>query len=98
MPVTSSATKALRQDRSRAAHNLVQKNRLKKALKTVTAETHALTVSLIDKAAKNNLIHKNKAGRLKALVSKKVGVATSKRPGAGAKSKTTAKATKKESK
>lgn len=52
MPITSSATKALRQDRSRAARNLVQKNQLKKALKTVTKDTHALTVSLIDKAAK----------------------------------------------
>lgn len=67
MPITSSATKALRQDRSRAARNLVQKNQLKKALKTVTKDTHALTVSLIDKAAKKNLIHKNKSESAQSL-------------------------------
>lgn len=84
MPITSSAIKALRQDRSRAIRNDRQRQTLKRALKTVNVETLSATVSLIDKAVKNHLMHANRAARIKSQLAKRVGVATAKRPGAGA--------------
>ncbi len=84
MPLTSSAIKALRQDRARAIRNNRQRTALKRALKVVTLDSVSATVSLIDKAVKNHLMHANKAARLKSHLAKTVGIATSKRPGAGA--------------
>ncbi len=83
MPNTSSAKKAHRQAKTRTAQNLQRKVRLKRALKTVNADSVASTVSLVDKAVKQQLIHKNKAARLKKKIAKNVGLAKAKRPGAG---------------
>ncbi len=96
MPNTSSATKALRQAVKRTKTNAAFKVKLKKALKAASKETMAQTTSLIDKAVKNNLMHKHKAARLKSQLSKAHGIATAKRPGAGAAApaKKAAKATK----
>ena len=83
MPNTSSAKKALKQSITRRARNLTAKQRLKKTLKSVTADTHAQATSNVDKAVKQGLIHKNKAARVKSRLDKKLGVAKEKRPGAG---------------
>lgn len=91
MPNTSSAKKALKQDRSRAAANNRQRTALKRALKVVKLESLSATVSLIDKAVKNHLLHRNTAARMKAGLSKTVGVATTKRAGTGVAAKATAK-------
>ncbi len=83
MPNTSSAKKALRQSKTRAARNSTTKLRLKRSLKTAAKETVAQTTSYIDKAVKQGLIHKNKAARMKSKLARTVGVATAKRPSAG---------------
>ncbi len=93
MPNTSSAKKALRQAEKRNLANVAFKVMLKRSLKTVSKETLAKTTSLIDKAVKRNLIHKNKASRMKSQLAKAHGIATTKRPGAGTTA-TKAKATK----
>jgi len=77
MPITSSAKKALRQNRTRRARNLVKKVSYKKAVtgyrKLVTAkkleEAQKLLPTVfktLDKAAKTKVIEKNKANRLKS--------------------------------
>lgn len=83
MPNTSSATKALRQAQSRTKANVTFKIALKRSIKTVSQDTMAQTTSMIDKAVKRNLIHKNKAARLKSQLAKAHGIATAKRPSAG---------------
>ena len=74
MPLIKSAIKKLRKDKKRAAHNLALKRRykelIKKALREPTEKNKKAAVSAIDKAAKRNVIHKNKAARLKSRVMK----------------------------
>lgn len=76
MPIIKSAIKKVRKDKTRTARNkkreaslksLVKKVRTSKAAKDLTAAFSAL-----DKATKVNLIHKNKASRLKSRLSKLV--------------------------
>jgi len=73
MPVIKSAKKKLKQDKKRTAQNQivrdVLKNTLKNARKSKTAKTVQDAVKAIDKAAKQNIIHKNKAARLKSKLS-----------------------------
>lgn len=76
MPKTHSAKKALRVSREREMHNrrLVQnyKSSLKRLKESRGKETlMAKAFSAIDKAAKANVIHKNKAARLKSVLAKK---------------------------
>ena len=70
MPVTKTAKRAQRVSKKKTANN---KKRLSEmeiaqriAQKNPTRKAVAKAVSLIDRAAKINLIHKNKAARLKA--------------------------------
>lgn len=74
MPVTKSASKKLRKDRKRELQNKKQKNLLKnafkKALKNPSATNIIFATKLVDKAAKNRIIHKNKAGRFKSKLAK----------------------------
>lgn len=74
MPVTQSAKRALRKDRRRTIINQKRKKRMKDAIKAfkknVNEKTFKLAVSLIDRAAKNKVIHKNKAARLKSQLAK----------------------------
>lgn len=70
MPVTKSAQKKLRQDKKRKASNARIKIAYKTAVKKMTKSTAKKTVSSIDKAVKKKILHKNKAARLKARVSK----------------------------
>ena len=81
MPITKSAKKALRQSLTRKARNLRRKNNYKNNLKElknlVTAgkndEARKLLPKVykaLDKAAKINVIAKNKASRLKSSTAK----------------------------
>lgn len=74
MPVIKSAKKKLRQDKRRErANSLMRKalgDAIKGAQKTKTAEKIKKAVVLVDKAVKKNLIHKNKAARIKSNLSK----------------------------
>jgi len=77
MPITASAKKALRQSLTRKARNLRRKNNYKNNLKefknlTSTGKNDEAKKLLskvykaLDKAAKTNVITKNKAARLKS--------------------------------
>lgn len=74
MPVTSSAKRALRKDRRRTIINKRLKKRIRQALKEArkkpTAKTCALATSILDRATKKKVIHKNKAARLKSRLAK----------------------------
>jgi small subunit ribosomal protein S20 len=74
MPNIKSAKKKMRQDKKRQEVNSAYKSRYKKAVKKYvskpTKEQLKETVSLVDRAAKKGVIHKNKASRLKARLSK----------------------------
>ena len=74
MPVIKSAKKKLRKDKKLKKHNDLIRDALKSALKDAkkspTPEKIRKATVLTDKAAKKNLIHKNKAGHLKSGLSK----------------------------
>lgn len=74
MPVIKSAIKKLRQDKKREIQNDLKRRSLKslvnKAKKTPSAKTVQAAFSALDRAVKNNLIHKNKAARTKSSLSK----------------------------
>lgn len=81
MPITQSAKKALRQNIRRAARNLQKKEVFKKAIKMYKKLVHAKKLDeakaelikvykALDKAAKTNVIKKNKASRLKSRLAK----------------------------
>ncbi|OGM95082.1 30S ribosomal protein S20 [Candidatus Wolfebacteria bacterium RIFOXYD12_FULL_48_21] len=83
MPNTKTAEKANRQNTRRKIRNVKQKDILKGSIKeykklvagnqTEAAEKQLSTVfKKLDKAAKTNIIKKNKASRLKSRLSKKV--------------------------
>jgi len=84
MPITKSAKKALRQNIRRRKINLKRKAELKaviKQYKKLIAATEkekakeqlSQVYKKLDKAAKVNLIKKNKSGRLKSRLSKLLG-------------------------
>ncbi len=74
MPITQSAKKALRRDKRRTIVNLRIKKKIKSAFKKAkekqTKKNIALAYSAIDKAVKKNVIHRNKAARLKSRLMK----------------------------
>jgi len=74
MPVIKQAIKKVRQDRRKTAVNLLRKNAYKKAVhdfrKNPTAALLTAVFKALDKAAKTNVIHKNKASRLKSRLSR----------------------------
>lgn len=76
MPLLHNAKKKLRQDKKRTIHNKKIKDTLKELLKTAKAKKTPDAVSKafsgIDKAVKHHLVHKNKAARIKALISKPI--------------------------
>ena len=76
MPVTRSAKKANRQAIRRRVKNLVQIKAYKGVInsfkKSPSVENLQKLFQILDKAAKNNLIHRNKASRLKSRLSKLV--------------------------
>jgi small subunit ribosomal protein S20 len=81
MPITSSAKKALRQNKTRHGRNLIKKENYKKQVvkyrKLIAAKSVEeakkllpLVFKALDKAAKTKVIEKNKASRLKSRLSK----------------------------
>jgi len=76
MPIGKSAKKSLR----KAISNTLRNQGIKKAFKKLVVaakkkpgvETLKKAVSAIDKATKNNLLHRNKASRLKSQLAKMV--------------------------
>lgn len=69
VPVTRSAIKKLRADRTRTRHNDEVRRRYKRAVLSMRKHpTPALlnaATSLVDRAAKRQIIHANKASRVK---------------------------------
>jgi len=80
MPVTKQAIKKVRQDARKAVFNLQRKKAYKKAVKDFLkhpTEAGLKTVfGAVDRAAKTNVIHRNKAARIKSRLSKKLKPAT----------------------
>ena len=72
MPISASAKKSLRVATRQAMENKVMKARVKNQIKKTTSDTLSTTYSLIDKAAKNHVLHKNKAARLKSRLTKQL--------------------------
>jgi small subunit ribosomal protein S20 len=74
MPVTESAKKALRRDRRRTMVNRRIRRQLKEILKKTrkspTKKGLTLAASALDRAAKKQVIHKQKAARLKSRLAK----------------------------
>lgn len=74
MPVIKSAKKKLRADTKRTSANEKVENRvnlsIKKAEKKTTSASLREAFSMLDKAVKKNIIHKNKASRIKSRLSK----------------------------
>jgi small subunit ribosomal protein S20 len=96
MPVTPSNRKALRNSEAKRAHNSQAKAELKRTLKNATVENANHVVSVVDKAAKRNIIHANKAARIKSALAKLFAAGGVKPAAAKKAAKTTAKkATKK---
>jgi small subunit ribosomal protein S20 len=73
LPITKSAKKSLKVARVKQAQNYANTVLLEKALRKVSAETINSVMSVIDKSAKTDIIHKNKAARLKSRLTKKFG-------------------------
>lgn len=75
MPIIKSAIKKLRQDRKKTtANNLFEnkmKGAIKKAAKSGKDSDIKKAISVVNKAAKKNIIHKNKAARLTSQIAKK---------------------------
>lgn len=74
MPVIKSAIKKQRKDKKREKENstfmVTVAKAVKAAQKGATPKVVAEAFSMIDRAAKKNLLHKNKAARMKAGLSK----------------------------
>src|SRR5690349_14508908 len=89
MPIKQAARKALRQSLKNEAHNLTLKRRYKEQTKLFrmqvslqefdkAGETYKTLTQALDKAAKEHVIHKNKASRLKSRLAISLNVAKSK--------------------
>lgn len=74
MPVTKSASKALRRDQRRTEINKPIRSRykavVKKALQKPSLKNLKEAYSVLDETAKKKTIHKNKAARLKSKLAK----------------------------
>ncbi|MBI4099563.1 30S ribosomal protein S20 [Candidatus Microgenomates bacterium] len=74
MPILKSAIKKLRQSTKKRERNLAAKSALKNLLdafkKKPTPGVFSKLTSALDRAAKKNLIHRNKAARLKSRLSR----------------------------
>lgn len=96
MPVTKTAKRALRSSQRKQGVNKLIDINLDRAVRTAKKSKASADVrkaiSLADRAAKKHLIHKNKASRIKGIMSKLLGAKAGK-PTASSTKKT--KATKK---
>ena len=76
MPNIASAKKNMRKSRAAQARNRAQRSALRTALKKAkgegaSAEAQTVAVTLLDRAARKGLIHKNAAARHKSRLAKK---------------------------
>ena len=76
MPNIASAKKNMRKSRAAQARNRAQRSALRTALKKAkvegaSAEAHATAITLLDRAARKGLIHRNAAARNKSRLMKK---------------------------
>lgn len=76
MPISLSAKKSLRKSLKNHKDNVLFKNKLKSSVKSFLAKPNSESLkkvySILDKAVKKGLFHKNKTARLKSNFSKKV--------------------------
>ncbi len=76
MPIIKQAIKKVRQDKRKTEINLVVRGKYKKAVSAFRKNPSAALLSAafkaLDRAAKTNVIHRNKAARLKSRLSKKL--------------------------
>lgn len=83
MPVTDAAKKAVRRDENRTRYNNRRRKKMREAIKEVKSlveeedfaeakEALPAAYKAIDKAAKDSIIHQNKAARKKSKLSKMV--------------------------
>jgi len=74
MPITKQAEKKLRHDRKRATKTAKQRSDLRVVIKKLREKPSKKGLDqafkVLDKAAKNHVIHANKASRLKSRLSK----------------------------
>lgn len=74
MPIIKSAKKKQRADRLKEKRNNLFRNLLKQTLKSAKKSPTSVNISkatkILDKMAKKNLIHANKAARIKSALSK----------------------------
>lgn len=74
MPIIKSAIKKVRKDKTRTERNARREASFRKLMKATRREPNQKNLtavfSALDKAVKVNLIHKNKAARLKSRLSK----------------------------
>lgn len=91
MPIIKSAKKALRSSEKKRLANEKFKKELKEVIKKTNSKNLHLAYSKIDRAVKNNLMHKNKAARIKSRLTKKLANQTEK-PTTVKKTKTVKKA------
>jgi|GEM_PF-898983 len=77
MPISASSKKSLRKSIKNRKANSFLKNKfrdlVKKFLSKPNLENMKEAQSLLDKAQKNGILHKNKVSRLKSQLSKKIG-------------------------
>lgn len=81
MPNIASAKKNMRKSRAAQARNRAQRSALRTALKKAkgegaSADSQAVAVTLLDRAARKGLIHKNAAARQKSRLAKKAAKAS----------------------
>ncbi len=85
MPVIKSAIKKLRKDRMRETKNDEFRKTLRDTMRKVKKSSSDLKVlqeaySVVDKAAKKNLLHPNKAARMKSQIAKLIKPAKTTKP------------------
>lgn len=84
MPIIANAKKALRQSKVKSARNSVVRAQVRNLVKKADAQADAAVISklysVVDRAAKKNILHKNKAARLKARAAKAATTAATNQP------------------
>ena len=87
MPITTSAKKALRQNKTRNARNTIRKEAYKKQVTSLrklivakkneeAAKALPMVFKALDKAAKSKVIEKNKSSRLKSRLAQLISKST----------------------
>ena len=77
MPISRSAKKSLRKSITNRKDNVTLKNKFKEMVKKFLAKPSQKGMeeaqSMLDKAVKKGILHKNKVARMKSQMSKKIG-------------------------